>query len=333
MTNEPSISVVVVLYNSARLLGQCVTPIADLLRAGFAELILVDNDSRDDPSAALEELSVPYELIRTGANLGFASAVNIGARVSRAPNILLLNPDVEFDTETLIVLNTVMTQDRTIGGIAPLLETEGIQTANGGRQPNLWPMFAHATGVARQIRRWAPNAGHYLYVDSVGRRRLDVEWLSGGFLLLRREAMTEGVLLSERWFMYAEDIDVSNYIRQAGWRLVLCGDVRAYHAIGGSSDDAPSEIRTMWIRNLEDYYKQVLARSCLSGWVWRLLVSGGYVARALLALLQSRTMRRRSMWAYGKAIWTPATSKPAAVRESHSPRSNAATRQSAAPVH
>lgn len=317
----PRVSVILVTYNSRALLEECLSPLKDLVRDGLVELIVVDNMSVDDPEGELNDLGIPHRFIQRGSNDGFSVAVNAGARSADGEYILLLNPDVSHTSEVLLELLRRMDEDNSIGAMAPLLlSPNGVHTANGGALPRLLPMIAHLSGAAWLLRRVAPHLGHYVYADVSHGRTLEVGWLSGGYLLSRARFITDK-LVSERWFMYAEDIDLCYYIVLQGSRLVLCGEVTAGHAIGGSSDSAISEIKTLWVRSLYDFYVTAFKPSNLTAFAWRLSVGAGYRLRAVLARVQGDRSRSSALLSYANALTLTDGDERLAVREHNPPRS------------
>jgi hypothetical protein len=57
----------------------------------------------------------------------------------------------------------------------------------------------------------------------------DVDFVTGGMLLARVEAIREVGLLDERFFMYYEDTDWGVRMRKANWRVVSAANARAWH--------------------------------------------------------------------------------------------------------
>ncbi len=303
MTNtNVQLSAVVVAYNSAHLLAACIEPLREGINAGLYELIVVDNASHDDPSGVLDATGIAHRFVRSGSNAGFAHAVNIGNSHASGEYVLLLNPDVEFEPGVVEHLVTRMQRDRAIAAIAPLLLTEGVAAANGGRLPTAGAMFAHASGLARLLAATGKPWGHYAFTQARA-GDVAVEWLSGGFVIVRRSMAPDDALLSERWFMYAEDIDLSMYLARSG-RLVIDTNVTADHAIGGSSggDERP---RTMWVSALQDLHRQVLSRSFIEVAAWKTAFFLGFSARALLLLMKRDVRRARAMLVYARASLRP----------------------------
>src|SRR6185437_16535759 len=84
------VAIVIVTYNSAAEIGGCL----DALAATETEVLVVDNASID--STRDEVVARGVRLIANPANAGFAAAVNLGVRATKAPLILSLNPDAHL---------------------------------------------------------------------------------------------------------------------------------------------------------------------------------------------------------------------------------------------
>ena len=84
-------SAIIVTYNSAETIGACL----EALAREDCEIVVVDNASQDDTVQRVEEFVAWHELrlLANDSNLGFAAAVNQGAREATGDVLLLLNPD------------------------------------------------------------------------------------------------------------------------------------------------------------------------------------------------------------------------------------------------
>src|SRR6185503_16806960 len=90
MSEEPRVDVVVVSYETRETLLEC---LAALVAEPTASVVVIDNASRDGTAAAVRERFPSVRLVANAENVGFARACNQGARESRAPYLLFLNPD------------------------------------------------------------------------------------------------------------------------------------------------------------------------------------------------------------------------------------------------
>lgn len=85
------VSVVIVNYNSGRLLARCLAHL-DRQTVTPERVLVVDNASTDG-SGALIDTSRQVTVIRAGKNLGFAAGNNFALSVCATPLVVLLNPD------------------------------------------------------------------------------------------------------------------------------------------------------------------------------------------------------------------------------------------------
>ena len=84
-------SAIIVTYNSAERIGACLEALAE----DGCEIVVVDNASTDATVGRVEDFVAWHELrlLANDHNLGFAAAVNQGARIATGDVLLLLNPD------------------------------------------------------------------------------------------------------------------------------------------------------------------------------------------------------------------------------------------------
>jgi len=257
------------------------------------ELVVVDNSGSAPPQAP-EQTSpaagAPPEpgaapadptgsplvrLLRPGRNLGFAGGVNAGVAASRAPLLLLLNPDAVPEPGAL---------ERLVEGFAAHPEAAGLvpRLAGAGGEPQFaWQLrrIPSAWGCLRQTLPW-PVAGASAGAATEPPPGTAVEQPAAAALALRREALAAAGGLDERfhpaWF---EDVDLARRLRQSGALLLYWPQARFRHALG-STVPRLGYGRFLWIyyRNLERY----LAKH--HGAAWALAARASLVAGLALRL-------------------------------------------------
>jgi N-acetylglucosaminyl-diphospho-decaprenol L-rhamnosyltransferase len=239
------------------------------------ELVVVDNSG----SAAA---AAPVRLLRPQRNLGFAGGVNAGVAASRAPLLLLLNPDVTPEPGAL---------ERLVEGFAAHPEAAGLapRLAGPGGEPQFaWQLrrLPSAWSCLRQTLPW-PGAGDAAGPDSEPPPGAPVEQPAAAALALRREAFLAAGGLDERfhpaWF---EDVDLARRLRLAGARLLYWPAARFRHTLG-STLQRLGYGRFLWIyhRNLERY----LAKHHGAPWA---LAARASLAAGLLLRLPLLALRR-----------------------------------------
>ena len=85
--------------------------------------------------------------------------------------------------------------------------------------------------------RWLPT------VDP--ERSSHLNKLYGGFMMVRKEILDAAGWFDERYFMYAEDADLSRTILGLGWKLYYCSEAAIVHVSGGVTVDAPSSFSVL----------------------------------------------------------------------------------------
>ncbi|MEM9519814.1 MAG: glycosyltransferase family 2 protein [Actinomycetota bacterium] len=227
MTNARStIAVITVTWNSADTIQGCLTPFA---ACDDIEVIMVDNASADDTIARAREALPRAVVVQTGANCGFAAAVNAGIAASDAETVVLLNPDGSTTPDDVRRLTSQLDEADVV---APrIVDETGAVARSVRRQPTVIDQFVVAFGLHRVIPARDPDgdqgAGSAI-------EPLDVDIVSGACFATTRERFEELGGLDERFFLYAEEVDYCIRVRRHGGTLRYDPRSRAMH-IGGVS--------------------------------------------------------------------------------------------------
>ena len=279
------LSAVVVNYNSAGHLVDCVRS----LRAdGADEVIVVDNASSDRSREALAGADPDAVWIQTGRNLGFGSAANRGVAAARHDLVAVMNPDAVVEPGALKALVDVLDREPTVAVVGPRVENpDGSWYPSARAFPSLRDALGHAF-----LHYVSPDnrfSRRYKLLDWDRDVAREADWVSGTFMLVRRDAFDEVGGFDEAYFMYVEDVDLCWRLGQAGWRIRYEPAARVIHAIGGSSEGAPYRMIAAHHRSLYRFCTKTYrgaARALLPA------IAVGLAVRAGLACAQ-RALRRR----------------------------------------
>lgn len=291
---RPDLSIVVVAYNSEDF-------IADSLRAldsavSDLQVIVIDNSADHASLAVVAEVTPDAMRIPSSSNLGFAKAVNQAAELAKADFIMLLNPDCVVSGEDIDSLLERIRKDPQIGIIAPTIQHPGgrLTVRSAGYEPTARHMFSQLVGFPR----WRPTArvfhGFNLYPAGEERSETVVDWVSGACFITRRDLWRRTAGLSERWFMYAEDIEFCRRARKLGLKVVHSSLANAEHVVGASSETQDGPVWTLWIENLAEYYVQEFRPNKFSWLAWRLTACATFWTRAQIYGLKSRLSPERA---------------------------------------
>jgi N-acetylglucosaminyl-diphospho-decaprenol L-rhamnosyltransferase len=252
--DSPTLAIVIVSFNVREHLDACLRAIPAAAGNVTRMTVVVDNGSSDGTLEMLRERWPETQVIATGANLGFARANNVGIRSSRSELVLLLNPDTVPSPGSLARLVQTLHAHPEAAAIGPrLVDAAGVPELSFG-----WPLtpigeFRQKTlqraldrGRPRPVHRWLTRA-----LSTPGTH----DWVSGACLLARRDDLEAVGLLDERYFMYAEDIDLCKALRRRG-RTVRFEPAAEVQHLRGRSADANPQLERMRRQSQMAYYRK-----------------------------------------------------------------------------
>jgi N-acetylglucosaminyl-diphospho-decaprenol L-rhamnosyltransferase len=208
------ISVSVVTYNNA----ECLPGFLDSLRRQQGvtwEAFFFDNGSHDSTGDLIRAAELG-ELFVSATNIGYGRAHNDNARRARGKYLLILNPDLSFNTDLFATLASHAERSPELSFLGPrILE---------GSTPRPFPP-----------RRFYPGEG-MIALDPAWRRE-EIAWLNGCCFLVNRAAFAKLGGFDTDYFLYQAEADLCLRARRAGYRLGHAGDAVVYHAHRESQRD------------------------------------------------------------------------------------------------
>jgi N-acetylglucosaminyl-diphospho-decaprenol L-rhamnosyltransferase len=269
--------VVVVTYSPGETLSRFLDTLATATTKPY-EVVLADNGSTDGSVERAESRS-EVSLRRTGGNLGYGRAANLGAAGHTGEWLVVANPDLEWTAGSLDTLLDAGARWPGAGCLGP-----AIRTPQGALYPSARAFPSLGRGIAHALLGpfWPGNPWTRAYRAEVGR---PVEgttgWLSGSCMLLRRRAF-EGVDgFDPTYFMYCEDMDLCHRLALAGWQNVYVPSAvithRGAHATSRAARTMAAEHHRSLYRYLSRQYDGAAhapLRAVLRAGLWlRYLVS------------------------------------------------------------
>ncbi|HEY0280853.1 MAG TPA: glycosyltransferase family 2 protein [Solirubrobacterales bacterium] len=198
---RPSISVLIVAWNSSQELRRTLPPLLAELRDGD-ELIVVDNASPDDSAAVATELAPAAKIVTMGRNDGFAGGANVGATAASGDILVILNPDAMPLPGWGEAIRRPWLDGRGWSAWQALVAEVDAATINSAGNP------VHFTGIV-----WAGKHGEPL---SEAPGPSEVSALSGACLAVPLEAWRRVGGFAPKFFMYHEDVDLALRLRLMG---------------------------------------------------------------------------------------------------------------------
>lgn len=238
---------------------------------GEVELWLLDNSLHDAYSAALQSLltevksegdSRGWHFLQLHNNAGFGAAHNRALLDSRTDYHLILNPDVDMASDSLLRALGAMEENTRIVALGP--QARG---ADGRREylckgyPSLLVLLLRGFAPPRLRARFAHELHAYELRDRLAQPRLtEVPLLSGCFMLLRAAHARRIGGFDTSYFLYFEDYDLCMRLREVG-SLVYAPQVSIVH-YGGNAAAKGWRHRRWFLRSALRFFNSY-------GWRWR----------------------------------------------------------------
>jgi len=224
----PKLVVSVVNYRSRLYLGNCLGRICPQARRSGYPVYVTDNHSCDDSVSGLAEEFPDVHLEQNEKNVGFGAAHNQVIAATRSQYVLVLNPDTLMTTDGIQKMLSFMDAHPWVGVLgAKLLNGDGSTQHSCRRFPSAATILLRGLG----IERWLADAEitrRYFMLDLNHESTMEVDWVMGACMLLRRKALEQVGTFDEGYFLYYEDVDLC-YRMWPDWKVVYYPHVTVLH--------------------------------------------------------------------------------------------------------
>ena len=258
------LSIIIVSWNVVDLLVNCLdsllcSPIStdnSQTNLPTVEIIVVDSHSSDQTVPLLRERYPQVKLLAQQENVGFTSGNNIGLTEAKGRYLLLLNPDTKVRESAIPNMIQYLDQNPDVGIVGPhTLNEDGSTQSTRRRFPTFWIGLFESTW----LQRFAPKSlldRYYVTEDAPPDATLDVDWVQGSAMMIRREIYEQIGGLDEGYFMYSEELDWCKRAKQVGWRVVFLGDAQIIHFGGKSSEQVPARSHILFQKSKLRYFRK-----------------------------------------------------------------------------
>lgn len=232
-----SVAAVVITHGRSDDLERC---IASLLPQ-VDELVVVAN-----LPGTTQTLPAGVRMVENERPVGFAANANRGAALTRAPFVIVANPDTEAEPGAVAALLQVAATRPRCGICGPQLRyPDGRWQPSRRRFPTVSGTLVRRTPLRALLRPGERQRGHYL-LDERPTGPVEADWMLGAFLLYRRAMLDEIGGLDEGFRLYGEDIDVCYRAMKAGWERWYVPDALVTHDYPAVIDNRFLTRRTLW---------------------------------------------------------------------------------------
>lgn len=225
-------------------LSNCIIP-----KNTKVSIYIVDNEGSVELSKKLKQDYPQVYLLGTGDNLGFAAGNNLGlkkAMVEKDDIIVCINNDTFVEREFIKQVVTSPITDPKVGVVGGLIYfAPGFEFHKSYSKKDLGKVVWYAGGAFD----WDNVLGSNAHVDEVDRGQFtqiqQTPYVTGALLITRSDVLEKVGLFDEKYFMYMEDDDLSERIKQAGFKVMFDPHIKMWHKVAQGSSVGS---------NLNDYF-------------------------------------------------------------------------------
>jgi GT2 family glycosyltransferase len=214
------ISIITVDYNQPETTLSLLNSIEFFYSSANIEIIVVDNGSIVNNGAKFRELSPKVRFIRSEVNLGFAGGNNLGIKAASGEFLFLVNNDTEFTAGLLETLSATLESDPSIGIVSPKIkyfdQPEILQYVG-------YTAMNYYTCRNSCIGQYEVDAGQY--DQQVG----ETGYVHGAAMMISKQALSAAGTMSENFFLYFEEMDWCERIKEAGYKIWINPQATIYH--------------------------------------------------------------------------------------------------------
>jgi len=235
------LSIIIVHYKTPDLLSKCVASIFATTPSERIEVIVVDNDSKDNSKELILQEFPQVKWIDSGYNAGFARANNSGIRMAKGEYIVLLNPDT-YVTEDFfkkwLEKYKEMDQNHQLGllGCRIISSVDNSLLVGTGRGFPSWEKYLNANPVyvkfakKRPLKKYNAQEMHY--------HNHEADFISGACVMIKKSKIEQhNLYLDEDFFLYSEDVEWSFRVKKKGYFNYFCADVEVFHVNSASTGE------------------------------------------------------------------------------------------------
>jgi len=299
------LSIIIVNWNSVEYLKKCIASILAETQDLEFEIIVIDSASYDGVNVMLRNHYPQVRFIQSESNLGFARANNAAYKESTGQCLLFLNPDTVLVGP---VINNLYGKLHSL----PAAGLVGCKLLNSDRSVQSsciqsFPTILNQILDSEYLRKLWPRSALWgmsaLYNHDS--QPQEVAAISGACIMLKRSMFEQVGLFSEDYFMYAEDVDLSYKVHQAGYRNYYVPDSTIIHHGGGSSQKVPNNFSVVMMQESKWRLIRKLRGSLYASCYRLAIMLSGFCRLAFLTMMfpVAYTQGRKKSWSNSFRKW------------------------------
>lgn len=216
----------VTLHTNDALILDTIASVYKTVQTPF-EYILVDNNKNKEQLEEIKKRFPQIKIIQNQENYGYARGINVGLKQARGEYVLALNPDIFLFDKTIDEMVAYMEKNKDVAVLGPkLLNADKTVQYSCRRYPSFWTMLFRRSPFKSFVTK---TLEYYEMYDFDHKEIKEVDWLCGGFLLIRKDVFEKIGYMDEFYFLYFDDVDFCRRAHRVG-KVVYYPCVEAIHS-------------------------------------------------------------------------------------------------------
>lgn len=294
-SKEFEVSVIIVNWNAGRYLQETIKSLSVHNKDLLYEVIIIDNFSNvTDESYLYLDKVLNYKnvtVVKSSENLGFAKANNLGMKIAKGRNFLILNPDVIFHNNVLKILSSFLDNNENVGMVGPkILNPDGsfMQPCFRGKPYPKDTLF-HLIGLAKLFPKCEALNGYALWYKNRNEIN-ECGALSGCCMMVKKTLFEEIGGMDEQFFLYQEETDWGLRTTKVGKSIIYNPNAEVTH-IGGVTTKK-IKIRSIWIftESMMKFFKKHFWNdyNIFQKAFWTVLIYGNFFLKLIVANMRGK---------------------------------------------
>lgn len=243
------VSIIIVNYNSYKLVETCIDSIFEFTKEISYEIILVDNASTDQSALLLQRRYPGIKVVINERNLGFGMANNVGVENAKGEYFLFLNPDTYLLNNAIEKMYYYLKTNKDCLVVGCWLrDVKGNIVGSGGRFPQPYDFFVPVLNriLGKRKNKYRVNSRDIMEeFENVKNATTIVDWIIGADLMLHRSHFIEIGGFDGDFFMYWEEVYLQYALKQKFPEKtnILLNAGKVVHIGGGTTEKTPNARR------------------------------------------------------------------------------------------
>lgn len=231
---NPKISIIVVNYKVENELINCIDSIYSSNPNIKFEIIIVDNNSNSKLKGLLKSKFPKVMYIKSPNNIGFGAGNNLGVKYAKGEYLFIINPDTRIFPGTIEKLYNFLKNNQYVGIAAPLLIDKKGRTfiRQGSKKLTLLNAILSLSFLCKIF---AGKVKSFYFENWNKKTNQEVDVAPGTAFMVSKELFKKINGFDERFFLYFEENDICNRVKNLGYKIFILSDSKIFHKIGAST--------------------------------------------------------------------------------------------------